>query len=342
MTTTYIYTAPFIVGQSSTLRAVAIDSSGNIGAVQTVAYVMTPSLYFTSQPSLSAPTDDGGIISYGTVDPLAEDAVIIAAGSATVTDVATLRDASAALITAGVSATNVNLMTEALTVAAESAAVITDTLQSVEAALAEIDAFPTVSDLLTLASGITAPFAWSAQPALVSSTADGGVIAYSTYDTGFDDVTSTADVSIQVAELLAKVDNLLTTVEAVPSVADLLAQVEAITSTAQAVTEVADVKLSGVADSLLFAADAIAEVTDLQLLVDNVTVMAVSGAGTDEIAAYVDQATTAATVGASVTDTLLGLFIGRYLFLNTCPPRSFSDMAPPRNYTNYCSPRGIA
>lgn len=263
-------------------------------------------LLFTAQPSVASSTDDGAIIAYGTADPAADDVTASATTSATVNATATLRDASSALITAGVSAADVNRMVESLTVTAGVSTVITDTLQSVEAALAEIGAFPTVADLLTLASGITAPFAWSAQPVLVSSTADGGVVSYSTYDTGFDDVTSTADVSVQVAELLAKVDNLLTTVEAVPSVADLLAQVENITATAQAVTEAADVKLAGVAESLVSAADAIAEVVDLQLMVDNVTTMAMSGADIQELIEFIDMAAVSATVGAYVIDTATG------------------------------------
>lgn len=299
-------------------------------------------LIFATQPSITSTTDDGGIIAYGTADPAADDVTASASSSATVTATATLREASAALVTAGVSAASVSLMVEAVTATARSATVVTDTLQSVETAIAQIAAFPSVSDLLTLAQVVTAQFAYSAQPVLASSTADGGVISYGTYDTGFDDVASSADVTAAIQDVVTRIEHVLITAQAVPSVADLLAQVESITTTVQADATAVDVKLAGVADSLLSAADAVTQVADLQLLVDNVTTMAQSGASMEEVAAYVDQATTAATVGASVMDALLGTFIGQYVFLNTCPPRIFSNTAPPRTYINYCSPRGTA
>jgi len=306
------------------------------------AVALPPSLFFTSQPSVAAQVEGGGLLSYGTADTEAEDVTASAAGAASVQARATFREAVSAVAAAGVLADSVRSMAEAVLSSALVTTTAANTLHQVEAALAQISVFPTVQDILSFADQISAPFIFTAQPSISMQTGDGGILAYGTADGGADDVASQASVTAQVADLVSRLEALVSTIQAVPSVADMLARLETVTSEAEVRTSVTDLKITGVAESLSSAATAIAEVRDLQLMVDNVTIMARSGAALEEIAEYLESVSSAAAVSATVADVLRGSFVGRYLFTDLCAARLFADLAGPRFFTDLCSPRGRA
>jgi len=287
------------------------DSSGLTGPPilkqAAVTFEPLPPLYFSTHPTVQAPTDDGGVIAYGTADPTADDVTAAATSFASASTVATFREAATAIISAGVSASSTQQMLESVFTAAQSVTTASTTQSQVESLLAQITAFPTVTDILTLADKVVQPFIFTAQPSVSMLTGDGGIIAYGTADTGADDVTSYADVSASLQDIVARIESLITIIQAVPTVADVMAQIEAVTTTTQATTQATDVQLAGVAESLLTATAALATVNDVQMMVNGVITVADSGAGVTAVAQYLESVTATATAQVTVTDMLIAL-----------------------------------
>jgi hypothetical protein len=302
----------------------------------------TRPLFFATQPSIQSLLPTGATLAYGTADPDADDVTARATSFASATDMQIFREAASAIVSAGGSVADTRKMLESVFNSAAVAVTATSQVAQVEQLLAQIQAFPTVNDLLNLAAQVAAPFFFTAQPSLMMATGDGGIIAYGTADIGADDVTASATATVAISDILTCLESLVATVQAIPTVADLMSQLEAVTAAAQAEASVVDVKVSGVAESLLTSATTLAQSTDVQLMVDNVTIMAQSGASIGMIASYLETVASAATVQTRVSDVLTNQFIKIWLIVTLCRPRGFTDIALPRIFKNICSPRGRA
>ncbi len=224
-----------------------------------------------------------------------------------VSGIATFLDAGQTIIAAGVSANGTAQMLDSILSTAQSASTLTDLAQRTDALLAVVQA----ADSVQAAQGMV--------DTLVNSAA--------------------AQIDVADSQLSAGSEALQTAVNAAATVQDIVVALERFSATVSAQASVVDEQINAAADNLLTAAQGIANVADLQLMVDNLTIIAQSTASLTEISSYLDQLASAATGAASVSDTLVSAFVGRYIFRNDCTPRRFSDQARPRHFNDRCRPR---
>lgn len=227
---------------------------------------------------------------------------------ATVTDIGTFVDAAQALVTATISTADTVAMLESILTTAQAADSVSDLAQRAESLLAVIQAADSVQSAQAMVEALIA--------------------------------TSTAQAAVSDSQAAAGAEALITVVTAADSVQDVVSALEQFTATVNAVATVNDSYIAAAAENLLTAATSIASVTNLQLMVDNLTIMATSSASIGEIAAYLEQLASAAIGETSVTDVLLGAFIGRYLAVEYAPSRVFQEYAPSRTFYEYVRPRG--
>lgn len=222
--------------------------------------------------------------------------------------IATFLDAGQTIVAAGVSADGTVQMLDSILSTAQSAGAVINLAQRTDALLAVIQAADSVHA------------AQSMVDTLVSSAA--------------------AQIYVADSQLSAGSEALQTAVTAAATVQDVVVALEWFSTAASAQVSVVDEQISAAAEHLLIAAQGISGVADLQLMVDNLTIIAQSTASLTEISSYLDQLASAATGAASVSDTLVAAFVGRYIFRDICTPRRFSDQVGPRRFADQCRPRG--
>lgn len=222
--------------------------------------------------------------------------------------IATFLDAGQTIVAAGVSADGTVQMLDSILSTAQSAGAVIDLAQRTDALLAVIQAADSVQAVQSMVD------------TLVSS--------------------ASAQIDVADSQLSAGSEILQTAVTAAATVQDVVVALERFSATASAQASVVDEQISAAAEHLLTAAQGISGVADLQLMVDNLTIIAQSTASLTEISSYLDQLASAATGAASVSDTLVAAFVGRYIFRDICTPRRFSDQVGPRRFADQCRPRG--
>lgn len=135
------------------------------------------------------------------------------------------------------------------------------------------------------------------------------------------------------------VETLLTVATSAAQASAAQAFVETLTTIAQSASS-----LSQVATLTEAIGSTIASITtanDRQLFVENLAIVAISSSSLAEIGAYIEQVASAASSQATLTDVLVGQFVGRYLMVDYARPRNFIDLARPRIFIDYARPRSF-
>lgn len=236
-----------------------------------------------------------------------EPLTTLADAYATVTDIQTYIDAAQSIITAGVSTADTTAMLDSILSTAQSADSITALATSAESLLAVIQAADSVQSAQTMIDSLI--------------------------------VSASADASVSDSQTAAGLEALQSAASAADSVQDVVVALEQFSATVTAQATVTDEQIAAAAENLLTAAIGISSVTDLQLMTDNLTIMATSGASIGEIGSYLEQLAAAASGQASVTDVLVGAFIGRYLAVEYAKGRRFIELAAKRSFIEYARGR---
>lgn len=274
-----------------------------------------------------------------------EPLTAVLASVTSIDDRQTYQEAAAALIQAGASADAVVTMMEQVVALGQTETAATGLITLAEQTLATIQSAVTLADAVTAAEALAAT--------VISQTA----VTDSQTSQGAEDLLVTAQGATSITDVVTAVEALLTTIQSETGVTDssggspqtypetllVTATVAAEAGAAQSMVEgltvvaqgdVSVVDFRGYLEQIAATAQAIATVADRHLMIDNVAIMALSGASLGEISAYLEQVLVTAQAQASLADVLVTQFVGRYLFLDTLPLRSFTDRLPARSFTD--------
>ena len=183
------------------------------------------------------------------------------------------------------------------------------------------------------------------------------LITSQTSITDRQDYLETASVLIQsgvsAADLQTMLEAVLTLASSTTNVIDALVQPgsvsESLLVTATAVTLASDAQTF--VEALTITAQAATSLSDLRLMLDNVSILCQSQVSASEIQNYLQSIIVTASATGSLTDILVGAFVGRYLameyatgrsFADLAQARSFAEQASARSFIEYASPRGRA
>lgn len=135
------------------------------------------------------------------------------------------------------------------------------------------------------------------------------------------------------------VETLLTVATSAAQASAAQAFVETLTTIAQSASSLSQVATLTEAIGTTIAS--ITTANDRQLFVENLAIVAISSSSLAEIGAYIEQVASAASSQATLTDVLVGQFVGRYLMVDYARPRNFIDLARPRNFIDLARPRSF-
>jgi hypothetical protein len=164
---------------------------------------------------------------------------------------------------------------------------------------------------------------------LLETLANAGVSA-TDIQTMVSDLLTTAASAVEVSAIANLIETLSITATAVAAVNESQTWVETLNNILQMTTSLEEV--APFCESFLTTMLAVVTAEDKQLYVENVNIMAASHVSLAEIQSYIMQVRTDAVAGVSLTDVLVGNFVGTYIIGVEVPARAFETTVPPRSF----------
>ena len=284
---------------------------------------------------------------------MVETLIESASGIITVIDAATFADSVTATATATTALADVKAQVETLLESATGITTLTDARQMVESLLESISGIATLTDTSTLAetvlTSITATTsATDAQQQVeqLLTTAAATISATDTY-TGSapqnysETLLETISAAISAGDSMAAVDLLQSAAQGITSISDAVSVIETLLTVATVTTTIVDTKLSGMSESLTTAIAASTSLVDLQIMVDNVTVLAQAGSTASAIAAFLEQLTETVTAQSQTTEAFFKALTSSIMLGFTVAPRTIKTVVTVRHTTQLVRQRSF-